>query len=64
MSSAKKNITSKIQLEWQIDEQKIIKIQSKIRQFLAKKIVKALKQLKYIKSQQVNISINKMKILS
>lgn len=64
MSSAKKNITSKIQLEWQIDEQKIIKIQSKIRQFLAIKIVKALKQLKYIKSQQVNISINKMKLLS
>ena len=64
MSSAKKNICSKIQYELKTDELKIVKIQSKVRQFLAKKKLRALKQIKYIKNQQINISINKLKLLA
>ena len=57
-----KNICSKIQTELKSDESKIIKIQSKIRQFLSKKQFKVLKQLKYIKSQQISVSLNKLKL--
>ena len=62
MSSAKKDKSTKLLEMSDKDKSKIIKIQSKYRQVLAKRQLKTLKQINFIKHQQVKISSSKQKM--
>ena len=62
MSSAKKDKSIKLLEMSDKDKSKVIKIQSKYRQVLAKRQLKTLKQINFIKHQQVKISSSKQKV--
>lgn len=62
MSSAKKDKSTKLLEMSDKDKSKVIKIQSKYRQVLAKRQLKTLKQINFIKHQQVKISSSKQKV--